>query len=386
MVLVAFPLLALSYTRSPLLIAGVAVAATVPWLLVALPAGALADRVNRRRLMVGVETARLGLLGLFGALVLSGDANLAVLYATVFLLNALSVTFDVTAGAALPTVVVPRLLFKANANLVTAQMVFQEVVGQAIGGLVFAASAALPFVADAATFAASAGLLNRALPDNEPASSDSSFYGDLKDGIRWFARLPLLKVLTGLIASFAFCQALVLGVVVLYAVKDLHMTRSGFGILVGVSAIGYAITAAGANQIHARLGTGWSIIVAGVAAASAYAVLASTHSPIAAGGALALESAGVVVGNISARALRQSIVPPELQGRITSTYLMAVRSSMPLGSLAGGLLASQMGTRGTFAFAGILQVGLLALTAPKLLGALRRQTSDVSVTEQALAA
>jgi len=386
MVLVGFPLLALSYTRSPILIAGVAVTAALPWLLVALPAGALADRVNRRRLMVGIETTRFALLGVFGALVLSGSANLAVLYGSVFLLSALGVAFDVTAGAALPSVVIPKLLFKANANLVTAQIVAQEVIGQAIGGIAFAASACLPFVADAATFAASAGLLNRAVPDNQPDTSDSSFFGDLREGVQWFIRLPLLRVMTGLIASFAFCQALVLGVVVLFAVQNLHMTRSGFGILLGVSAIGYAIAAVGANQIHARLGTGWSIIVAGMAAASAYAILATTHSPVTAGGALALESAGVMVGNTSARALRQSVVPQELQGRITSTYLMAVRSSVPIGGLAGGLLVEQIGIRDTFLVAGFLQVGILALTAPKLLAALRRPSAELEVPEQVLAA
>ncbi|HEX4863919.1 MAG TPA: MFS transporter [Acidimicrobiales bacterium] len=386
MVLVAFPLLALSYTRQPVLIAGVAVAGTLPWLLIGLPAGALADRINRRKLMVGIETARLGLLGLFGALVLSGRSNLAVLYGTVFLLRALGVVFDVTAGAALPTVVTSRLLFKANANLATAQTVAEEVAGQAIGGIAFALTASLPFIADAATFAASAGLLSRALPDNEPSTAKTSFMSDVIEGLRVFMRLPLLRILTGLIASFAFCQALVLSVLVLYAVQDLHMSRSGYGILLGVSAVGTAVTSLGANQIHVRIGTGWSILGAGFAAAAAYPILAFTSSPVTAGGALALESAGVIVGNISARALRQSVVPQELQGRMASTYLMVIRTSVPVGALAGGLLVTQMGVRHTFLLAGLVQLGVLGLTAPKLLAALRRQNSTVEVGQRALAA
>ena len=386
MVLVAFPLLALSYTREPILIAGVAVVGTIPWILFGLPAGALADRINRRRLMVGVETARLAVLGVFGSLVLAGRSNLAVLYVAVFLLRSLGVVFDVTAGAALPSVVIPRLLFKANANLVTAQTVAEEVVGQAIGGIAFAFAASLPFIADAATFAASAGLLSRAIPDNEPSHGETSFVADVTEGLRVFRQLPLLRILTGLIASFAFCQALVVSVLVLYAVQDLHLSRSGFGFLLGVSAVGIAVTSLGANQIHARLGTGWSIVAAGVAAAGAYPILALTSSAVTAGGALALESAGVVVGNISARALRQSIVPQELQGRMTSTYLMVIRTAVPVGGLAGGVLAAQMGVRHTFLLAGAVQVGVLALTAPKLLAALRRQSATVSVAERALAA
>ena len=386
MVLVAFPLLALSYTHQPVLIAGVAVVGTLPWLVFGLPAGALADRINRRKLVVGIETARLGLLGLFGALVLSGRSNLAVLYGTVFVLRSLGVVFDVTAGAALPSVVIPRLLFKANANLATAQTVAEEVAGQAIGGFAFAITACLPFIGDAATFAASAGLLSRALPDNEPATGETSFMSDVGEGLRVFMRLPLLRVLTGLIASFAFCQAMVLSVLVLYAVQDLHTSRSGYGVLLGVSAIGTAVTSLGANQIHIRLGTGWSIVAAGFAAGAAYPILAYTSSAVTAAGALALESAGVIIGNISARAVRQSVVPQELQGRMASTYLMVIRTAIPVGGLAGGLLAAQMGVRHTFLLAGVVQLGVLGLTAPKLLSAVRRQGAEVEVTGRALAA
>ena len=386
MVLVGFPLLALSYTRNAILIAGVAVAGALPALLVALPAGTLADRSNRRRLLVGLELVRFAVLAAFGLLVLRGAANLAVLYATVFVLRGLSVVFDISAGATLPSIVQPTLLVKANANLITAQQVAQEIAGQALGGLLFAASAALPFVADAATFAASAGMLNRAIPDNRPDVANSSFMADLQEGLRWFGRLQLLRVLTGLIASLAMCQALVLGVLVLYATRDLHLSRPGYGILLGVSAVGSAVAASSANQIHARLGAGWSIVVAGLAASAAYPVLAFTRSPVTAGGALALEAVGVVVGNTSARSLRQSIVPSELQGRVTSVYQMAILIAIPVGSLVGGILVSRLGVRETFLVAGALQVGLLTLTAPRLLASLRRQTKRAAASPRVAAA
>jgi MFS family permease len=378
MVLVGFPLLALSYTHSAILIAGVAVAGAVPALLVALPAGTLADRMSRRRLLVGLELLRFAILAAFGVAILRGAVNLPILYATVFLLRGLSVVFDITAGATLPSIVHPKLLVKANANLLTAQTVAQEIAGQALGGVLFATASSLPFVADAASFAASAGMLNRALPDNKPVADRRPFVADLREGLRWFMRLRLLRLLTALIASFAFCQALVLGVIVLYATQDLHMSRSGFGLLLGVSAVGTAVAAVAANQIHARLGSGWSIIVAGLAASAAYPVMAFTHSPVTAGGALALEAAGVVVGNISARSLRQSIVPAELQGRITSAYQMAVLTAIPLGSLAGGIMAGQVGLRDTFLAAGLLQAALLVVTAPRLLTSMRRESRVAS--------
>lgn len=378
LVLVGFPLLALNYTRNAVLIAGVAIAGAIPALLVALPAGALADRMNRRRLLVGLELMRFGILAAFGVAILRGWDSLPMLYAAVFLLRGMSVVFDITAGATLPSIVTPRLLVKANSNLLTVQTVAQEIAGQALGGIMFAAASSLPFIADAATFAASAGMLNRAVPDNRPTSAETSFGADMRDGLRWFARLPLLRLLTGLIASFAFCQALVLGVIVIYATQQLHMTRSGFGLLLGVSAVGTAVAAVGANAIHGRIGSGWSIVASGLAASAAYPLMSWTHSPVTAGGALALEAAGVVVGNISARSLRQTIVPAELQGRVASTYQMAILTAIPLGSLVGGVMVGAIGVRETFLAAGLLQVAILAVTAPRLLSTVRRQATVVA--------
>lgn len=386
MVLVGFPLLALNYTRNALLIAGVAIAGAIPAILVALPAGALADRMNRRRLLVGLELMRFSILAAFGVAILRHWGSLPMLYAAVFLLRGMSVVFDITAGAALPSIATPRLLVKANANLLTVQTVAQEIAGQALGGIMFAATSALPFMADAATFVASAGMLNRAIPDNRPNSTETSFGADMREGVRWFARLPLLRMLTALIASFAFCQALVLGVIVIYATQELHMTRTGFGLLLGVSAVGTAVAAVGANAIHRRIGSGWSIVAAGLAASGAYPLMSWTHSPVTAGGALALEAAGVVVGNISARSLRQTIVPAELQGRIASTYQMAILTAIPLGSLVGGIMVGAIGVRETFLTAGLLQVSILAVTAPRLLSTVRRQATVACPVPTAAAA
>ena len=386
MVFVGFPLLALTYTKSPIQIAGVAVAGAVAAPLVALPAGTFADRLNRRRLLVTRELSRFALLAAFGIAILRHEANLPMLYAVVFLLRGLSVAFDIAARAVLPSIVEPKLLVKANANLVTAQKVAEDIAGQAVGGVLFAAASSLPFIADALSFAGSAGILNRALPDTRPEPSPHSFATDLQDGLRWFGRLRLLRILTGLIASFAFCQALVFGVFVIYATQYLHMTRTGYGLLLGISAIGTAIAASAANQIYARLGSGWSIVVAGLAASAAYPIMAFTHSPVAAGGALTLETAGIVVGSVSGRSLRQSIVPPELQGRIESAYQMALLSAVPVGSLAGGLMVGHIGIRATYVVAGALQTALIALVAPRLLASLRRQARVASASPTVVAA
>ena len=102
MVLVALPLLAVTLTSQPLLIAGVAIAGRLPWLLVSLPAGALADRVDRRRLVVGIEAIRAGVLLVLGVAIVAGQTSLALVYAAAFIIGALETAFWAASRASIP--------------------------------------------------------------------------------------------------------------------------------------------------------------------------------------------------------------------------------------------------------------------------------------------
>jgi MFS family permease len=372
MVLVGFPLLALAFTHNALLIAGVAVASRAPAVLVALPAGALADRLNRRRLLLAIEMVRFVVLGAFALAVLAGADGLLAIYATVFVLGALNFAFEVTSAACLPNMVAAEMLVPANAHLETVDLTAEEMVGQAIGGAAFALASVVPFALDACSFAASALLLRASVPDNPPATAETTLLCDLRSGLRWFLHAPLPRLLASLIASFAFCQALVLGVMVLYATRDLHLSAAGYGLLLGVAAIGNIVGAVTASRLHRRLGSAWCIIGAGLAAAVAYPVLAATGSAFVAAGALTLESAGVVLGGVAARSLRQSVVPAEMQGRAASAYLMVVLGALTLGGLTGGLLTDQLGLRPTFLIAGCLQLAVVVVAATRLMARVRQ--------------
>jgi MFS family permease len=376
MVLVGFPLLALSFTHRAVLIAGVAVAGQLPSLLLALPIGALADRVNRRRMVLAIEILRFFVLAAFTTVVVAGADGLVAIYVTVFVLGTLTFAFEVAATACLPTIVKLDRLVPANAHLMTVELTGKEMVGQAIGGAAFALATVLPFAVDSCSFVASAGLLRRTVPDNLPANSETTLRTDLRAGLRWFWSTPLLRMLAGLIASLAFCQALVLGVLVLYGTQNLHLSRAGYGLLLGVAALGTAVGAVSASQLHARLGSGWCIVLAGLAAAAAYPILAMTRSAVVAAAALALESLGVMIGNVASRSLRQAIVPQEMQGRAASAYQMVLLGAVPLGGLVGGLLTAQFGIRATFVLAGCLQLSVLAVAAPRLVAYLRQHPLD----------
>ena len=126
---VALPLLALRITRSPAEIAGVVLAARLPWLVFALHAGALADRLDRRRTMVNVDLARALLIGVLAVIAVSESERLWILYLVAFALGIGETLFDTAAQSVLPTVVTGRDLSRANGRLMAAEVTMNRFVG-----------------------------------------------------------------------------------------------------------------------------------------------------------------------------------------------------------------------------------------------------------------
>jgi predicted MFS family arabinose efflux permease len=374
MVVVALPLLALKFTHSPLLIAGVMVTGSAPAAIGGLPAGTLADRTNRRRLIVLIEFFRFLVLIAFGLAVLVHADGLVAIYLTAFALGAMNVAFDVVAGASLPAMVPSSQLVPANSHLINAEMTGQDIVGQGLGGLALSLARALPFIADAFSFVVSAILLNRAIPDSVPESSGESAVNALRSGLSWYFRHPVLRTLTGLLASLAFCQSMVFGVLVPFAHSRLHMSNTGYGFMLAVAGVGTVIGGYGASKLHKKLGNGGLLLLAGFLAAAVYPVLATVTSAITATLLLAIETMSVVGGNVAARSLRQSLVPDVMQGRAASAYSTVILSCIPLGALVGGVVAATGGTRTTLFTAGVIQVIFLLATGPRLY----RRTRELS--------
>lgn len=369
--LVALPLLALQYTRNPLAISGIVIAGKVPAILAAMPAGTLADRLNRRRLIVVIQAARFAILAAFAMVTISGAGSLLFIYCTAFALGGLTISFDVVAGSSLPFLVKEENLVQANAHLMNATLTAEDMVGPALGGVAFAAVRSLPFIADAMSLATSTLLLRGAIPDTDPEPATSTAWEDLKTGFRWFIVHPLLRQLTAVIGSLALCQGMVIGLLVLYAKQQLHLSSGGYGLLLSVAAIGTVVGGLIARRIHDRLGPGGTIIAAAIAFGLPYPVLASTHSALLACGCLLTQNAAVIVGNTASRSLRQRVVPSEMQGRAASANSMVIMCCVPLGGLLGGAIAATAGLTAAFVAAGATQAALLIVSGPPLLARIR---------------
>jgi MFS family permease len=372
----ALPLLAASLTRDPLAVAGLTSFAFLPWLLFALPSGALVDRVDRRHAMAVANAVRAVAIGLLAALTVTGGASVVALYVVAFALGAAETVYDGATRALLPQVVGRDQLDRANGLLTVEETFGQGFVGAPVGSALFALAAALPFGLNAAGFALAAVLV-LSLPGRyrpvRPAGR-TSVARDVADGVRWLARHPLLRGLSLISAATSLTQSMATGVLVLYVLDVLRLPAEWFGLFLVTAAVGALVGAVVTPPLARVLGRGPMLTAGAALSAAATAAMAATDRGVPAGLLFALASAGVMVWNILTMSLRQSLIPEELFGRVQGAYRTLVWGGIPLGSLLGGAVADAAGVPTVFAVAG---AGLLVLAV--LLGMLlHRHAADLA--------
>src|ERR687890_594488 len=214
---VALPLLAVQLTRSPVLIAGVTVAARLPWLLAPV-AGAYADRLDRRQSMVRVNLVRTVLLGGLALAVAVDLATLPMLYAVAVLLGVGETLFDTSAQSLLPAVVDRDDLTRANSRLFAVELVANTFVGPPLGGLLAAAGLAIALGLPAVAYLAGAG----------PAGS-TRLRDDVAEGLGYVWRHPVLRPLAIMLGVQNMALAATFAVFVLFAVDPGPMGLSAAG-------------------------------------------------------------------------------------------------------------------------------------------------------------
>ncbi|RKS08997.1 putative MFS family arabinose efflux permease [Nocardiopsis sp. Huas11] len=360
---VALPLAALRLTDSPPLIAGVTFALTVPWLLCALPAGALADRVDRRAAMLGANLARgLALTALALALA-SGTASIWTLYAVALCVGVAETVYDTAAQSILPQVVPRVRLSAANGRLHAAELTAQQFVGPPLGGLLVALGLLTAFAAPAGLWLVAVGALvtvggryrvERAAP--------ATLRADIAEGLRFLWGHRLLRTLAVMVGVSNFATNAVFAVLVLYAVgpdSALGLTEPGYGVLMTAAAVGSLLGALGAERIERLLGRAWSLRLTVLASALLVGAPALSTSPYAVAAGFLVGGVGIAVWNVITVSLRQRTVPDALLGRVNSAYRLLAWGTMPLGAATGGLLAQLLGLRAVFAVMALLVLTLL---------------------------
>ncbi len=368
---VAFPLVAIGLTHDARLIAAVAAASRLPWLVCSLPAGALVDRCSARRVVAVTEGARTVLLLLTAWAVASHAASVPLLCLVAFAVGTCETAFSAAVQSTVPALVAEQDLERANGRMYAAQMGGELFLGPALGGLAFAIGPSVPFVGDGLSFAVCGAVLLATLPrwrvDLIALERRSATLGaDMLEGLRWFLSHRLIRLLAVVVGSLAFFQAMVNGVAVVYAAHVLHLSKAGFGLFIAVGSVGNVLGASVASRVKGRWGTGQLLAVAGVLAAVSYLVEGATSTTAVAVTVCAVESLVVLVGNVANLSLRQRIVPAQLRGRVSNLFRAVVYGAVPLGALFGGVVTEAAGVRAALVLAGAAQLAVLG-TARALL-------------------
>jgi MFS family permease len=358
LVLAALPLLAASVSDDPAGVAGMTAAATLPWLLFGLVAGVVVDRVERVRLMRVTDVARAAIVGVVALTVAADQASLPVLYLAVFALGTAETLFDSAAMAVLPAVVSAEELEEANGRLFGAQLAANSFVGPPLGGLLFAAAAALPLFVDAATFLVSAAVLMTVRVTTPERSLSQSLMADMAEGLRFIWSHSVIRAFAvgaGVInLSFTAANA----ILVLFAREELGLRGAGFGLLLAGGAVGSVAGTVVAGRVARAMGRRAAVLASVVGFSASLAVLAATSNAVVAGAALACFGLFGEVWNVIAVSYRQSAVPERLLGRVMATYRVIAYGAFPVGALLGGALGQAVGLRAGIAAGAVLTLGL----------------------------
>jgi MFS family permease len=337
----------------------------LPFLLLALPAGLLVDRVRRRPLMVGADLGRFGVLAAMPVLIWSGMVGVEPLYLLAFTAGALTVVHQLADTAYLPSLVGRDRLLAANSRLGAAQSAAQ-LGGQGIGGvLVAAVTAPVAVLVDAVSYLFSAvaiGGIRQVEP--RPANAGQRLRAELGEGLRYLARSRKLRALVGEAATFNAANEVFMIGLLLWLARDLRVSAALIGLIVSAGAVGAFAGAGIGARLSARYGFGRTML--STLAIGNGAPLAAIAVP--GSGALAVPLLAVVflvmgfgigLANVHNVSLRQGAVPDGLQGRVNAAYRLISWGVLPLGAALGGQLAGALGSR---AGMGIGALGIAAAT------------------------
>ena len=350
--LVGAPLLAAALTRDPALVAGIAFAQRLPWLLFPLLSGALADRLDRRRTMVAVATFRAALVGALGLAVLLGLASMPLLYVIFFLIATGETLFDTSAAAVVPAVVPRADLARANARLGGTWTVANQFVGPPLGGFLFSTAASFPFLLGAGGLAAAAGLLTALRGSFKAVRKEGAPRGDLRgeiaEGVRWLWRHRLLRTIALSMALLNLTLVAQVSIMVLFAEERLGLGPEGYGALLTAYGVGGVLGSFVADRVLARLGASTYLRLAIVIEAATPAAIALSGSPLVVGAVLVLFGVHAIVWGALLTSLRQELTPDRLRGRVGSVHALIEYGTAAPGALLGGLLATRFGLTAPF--------------------------------------
>ncbi|HTY73877.1 MAG TPA: MFS transporter [Actinomycetes bacterium] len=351
--LAAGPLLVASQTSNAVLVAMAVLLQRLPWLLLGLYAGAVADRVDRRLLVMASDGIRALVVGVLCLTIVTGEVSIAVVLVTMLLLGVAEVFADTTGQTLLPMLVKPEDLGIGNARFQASSLVANQIVGPPLGAFLFAAGMAWPFAGQAVLVAFGVLLVARvATPKGAVRDVEGThIVSDIVEGVRWLMNHNAVRTLALVMFVFNVTWGAAWSVMVLYALHHLHMSEVGFAFLTTAAAIG---------GLAGTLSFGWIERRFDLATVMRACLLLEVLTHLS----LALTTLGwvatlvmVVFGGYAfvwatvSQTVRQRATPKALQGRVGSAYMVALFGGLVIGQGLGGWIAETWGLTAPFWFA-----------------------------------
>ncbi|WP_188195088.1 MFS transporter [Nonomuraea sp. SYSU D8015] len=359
------PLLAVSMTRSPTLVSLVGAAATAPWLLLALHAGAIADRADRRRVMGAANAVRAAILAAVALLASLGLLDLWVLLAAVLAAGVTEVFADTSAQSILPMTVPAHDLPRANGRVSSAQLAGNDFAGAPLAGLLAGALPAAVFGAPALLYGA-AGLLLLGMrgPYRLPAPRPERrpLRRDIGEALRYLRSHRVLRSLAITAGLLNLANAAYFAVFVLWAVGDgsmIGLEPGQYGLMMAAFAAGAVAGSLLSGRAAGLFGEFRTIVGAWLISSLLLLVPVAAPTPWALYPTAVLWGVVGAGGNVLVVSTRQRLIPAELLGRVNSAYRLVGMGGMPAGAALGGLVAEFTGIAAVLAgAAGVCLVGV----------------------------
>lgn len=335
---VAFPLLVLFMTNSPAQAGLMGAVRALPYLFFSLPAGALVDRWDRKRVMIICDTGRAIAMGSIPVALALNHLSLAQLYIVSAAEGSLFVFFNIAEVACLPRVVSKEQLPAATAQNAATDGT-AALVGPALGGALFGLHALLPFVADAVSYTVSVVTLffiPARFQGERNVETRRSLRKEIAEGLVWLWHQPLIRfiaVLTGV----TNIPGLVL-IIIVVAQDQMHASSLVVGLIFTIGGVGGIIGAAIAPWVQKRARFATVIISMMWLWTLLFPLYALAPNPVWLGVVVATAFVSNPIYNVVQMSYRLALIPDELQGRVNSVFRLIAFAGQPIGLAVTGLL------------------------------------------------
>jgi MFS family permease len=348
--LAAGPLLVASESHDAVLVALAALLQRLPWLVFGLYAGAIADRLDRRLLVVVCDGSRALVLLVLSLTIIGRVVDIAVVLVAMFLLGVAEVFADTATRTLLPMLVDRDDLGIGNARLQTGFVALNQLVGPALGAFLFAAGAAVPFVIQGVCVALGVVLVWRIGTPRGGVGTGTrrDVRAEIAQGIRWLLAHRAVRTLALVMVTFNVTFGISWSVMVLYATQHLGMSEVGYGLMSTSAAVGGLLSTSCYGWLESRFPLAGLMRTCLCLEVLIHLSFALNTSPVGAIVLMFVFGAYAFVWGTLAQSVRQRAVPSEFQGRVGSVYSVGLYGGLVVGLGLGGPIAHQWGLTAPF--------------------------------------